>query len=228
MSRPQRFTSDGFNPRPRARGRPRVKTRLNEHPCFNPRPRARGRPPFIRRPCLKGLFQSTPPCEGATYESLSKLGGDDVSIHAPVRGGDDVIRLFMGGPSCFNPRPRARGRPKGDAPDFVQRGVSIHAPVRGGDGMSRPQRFTSDGFNPRPRARGRPRVKTRLNEHPCFNPRPRARGRPPFIRRPCLKGLFQSTPPCEGATVRVAYTSPQCSWFQSTPPCEGATVGRPG
>ena len=55
-------------------------------------------------------FQSTPPCEGATRYEAPAWRSQVVSIHAPVRGGDDDWT----------------------AEDFAY-AVSIHAPVRGGD-----------------------------------------------------------------------------------------------
>ena len=78
------------------------------------------------------LFQSTPPCEGATFPMEFGFKVDDVSIHAPVRGGDPY--RFV---SRLNPK------------------VSIHAPVRGGDMVSSIAMFFLSSFNPRPRARGR-------------------------------------------------------------------------
>ena len=153
----------GFNPRPRARGRRRWRVRMARGAMvstrapvrggdatrsggvcglggFNPRPRARGRrrtacrmaivgPAMVSTrapvrggdaagPCSYGgltqWFQPAPPCEGATRASdRSRLRSES---------------------ECFNPRPRARGRPQ----DRVVLTVA-----------------TGGGFNPRPRARGR-------------------------------------------------------------------------
>ena len=171
-----------FNPRPRARGR-QTGSIWRRWPCsFNPRPRARGRLSTPRL-SLYGycLFQSTPPCEGATWQPLKARPGRRVSIHAPVRGGD--WQAWMRVPlSCFNPRPRARGRHDATEDQILDAVVSIHAPVRGGDGPGQGRTLGCSGFNPRPRARGR-----RITD--------------------CLSWLtlttFQSTPPCEGATVTL-------------------------
>ncbi len=79
---------------------------------FNPRPRARGRLTPVNYHSAWIPFQSTPPCEGATVvvRDLRRLGY--VSIHAPVRGGDDGSASRYATFEGFNPRPRARGRRK--------------------------------------------------------------------------------------------------------------------
>ena len=146
-----------------------------------------------------------------------------VSIHAPVRGGDNRENISVYGWVCFNPRPRARGRRKhthlrqnvyqfqstppceGATPNHyhtlaISLRVSIHAPVRGGDAIHWWEDYRDQSFNPRPRARGRRMI---LNGYGA-------------------EKLFQSTPPCEGATLRAAYSNVS-KMFQSTPPCEGAT-----
>ena len=246
-------------------------------------------------PTCHNMFQSTPPCEGATCFLLSIRLALLVSIHAPVRGGDSGNRLTVDNGTCFNPRPRARGRPAGyrmtdtirefqstppcegatrcspraggDQVGFSPRPrargrlqlavgrlhlalVSIHAPVRGGDRSKRPGGPRPKSFNPRPRARGRldarPVVSncarfqstppcegaTYLPNQPfllelvsihapvrggdsssastpsfcrCFNPRPRARGRHCLQSTKRIVSLFQSTPPCEGATKTVCF-----------------------
>ena len=126
--------------------------------------------------------------------------------------------------SSFNPRPRARGRQflMASCDDILAfqstppcegatlqvshggeaHGVSIHAPVRGGDAFSPAPGSGGMGFNPRPRARGRQ-----------LSPRPLGG-----------KIKFQSTPPCEGATLISFTRIGPVSAFQSTPPCEGATM----
>ncbi len=146
-------------------------------------------------------FQSTPPCEGATEGSTPIRSSKPVSIHAPVRGGDMIINSAASRQLSFNPRPRARGRRKSLSSARNNKEVSIHAPVRGGDGRH-----------------GR-RCRNRLR----FNPRPRARGRLKILSRFFVEPMFQSTPPCEGATWQIRST--RCfAGFQSTPPCEGATA----
>jgi len=104
--------------------------------------------------------------------------------------------------------------------------VSIHAPVRGSDCEKCERDNRRDSFNPRSRAR------ERLDS---------------YIRQN-VRFLFQSTLPCEGATIGCGRISRRScvsihapvrgsDWFgdpknsvpcpfQSTLPCEGATVHR--
>ena len=103
------------------------------------------------------VFQSAPPCEGAT--SRSRRG-------APrLRG--------------FNPRPRARGRPRRLGDGVHRATVSIRAPVRGGDG-TRPCHATAFcQFQSAP---------------PCEGATPSGAADVAYLN------VFQSAPPCEGAT----------------------------
>ena len=66
-------------------------------------------PTILLRWEAKG-FQSTPPCEGATWQFSCVQPHHIVSIHAPVRGGDILIIPITPLTISFNPRPRARGR----------------------------------------------------------------------------------------------------------------------
>ena len=76
------------------------------------------------------VFQSTPPREGRP------------------------VRVFLSHcPSCFNPRPHARG-----------------------DTYGRLGIWQRTGFNPRPHARGDALKTTNNRQSLCFNPRPHARG----------------------------------------------------
>ncbi len=197
-----------FNPRPRARGRQRTCPMLSLKTSFNPRPRARGRPALGLDTAPLTKFQSTPPCKGATLQHRPGFLTPQVSIHAPVQGGDRWL--------WFTPSIRTT--------------VSIHAPVQGGDQIGSMQAGSNSGFNPRPRARGRhwdrtmtalsmrfnprPRARGRpppmgplLQGAPGFNPRPRARGRPQEVRRYLRKMRFQSTPPCKGATTLSGWST---------------------
>ena len=61
------------------------------------------------------LFQSTPPSRGATTFEAMIEGGDDISIHAPLAGGDQR-------------RPLRAGLGL----------ISIHAPLAGGDSHPNP------------------------------------------------------------------------------------------
>ena len=130
-------------------------------------------------------FQPAPPCEGATRSGLP---------------GKDAIQS-----SCFNPRPRARGRRR---IRVAHRGGVINpAPVQ-----RRPKTRSPCSFNPRPRARGRRRFRfaSRAAGPQCFNPRPRARGRRRSVLDTCVpgRGEFQPAPPCEGATHTTMISPP--------------------
>ncbi len=123
-------------------------------------------------------FQSTPPCEGATALAMALIAAERVSIHAPVRGGDsssgpspDIMSLFQSTPPCEGATPAPAG-------PFSLRIC----------------------FNPRPRARGRQSGPPFCPWIIRFNPRPRARGRPYDPELAVKSHMFQSTPPCEGAT----------------------------
>ena len=147
--------------------------------CFNPRPRARGRLEQSAWLFLLEVFQSTPPCEGATNDRYIISNKSKVSIHAPVRGGDFNISLYFSCNSCFNPRPRARGRP-GIYVYFLLINLFQSTPPCEGATLPfilppLPLKFQST-----PPCEGA----TRLNL--------------------LLKGQrgFQSTPPCEGATLK--------------------------
>jgi len=128
-------------------------------------------------------FQSTLPCEGATRGSIS---------NPPVLAG-------------FNPRSRARerlyrsrrsaaelrfqstlpceGATRKDVTPFRGKIVSIHAPVRGSDRGHWGSVDYYSGFNPRSRARERRLTVERLE----------------------ASREFQSTLPCEGATLLTEF-----------------------
>jgi hypothetical protein len=160
-------------------------------------------------------FQSTPPCEGATISLHKAAVVSDVSIHAPVRGGDCAGPLLSKRASfnrargrrlpgkwlrCYDMgRPRARG---GDPSGVEGEEVSIHAPVRGGD-----------------RSPALP-----LTTGQCFNPRPRARGRPLKRSYPGRIVMFQSTPPCEGATFIGRHPAVIGKCFNPRPRARGRLI----
>ncbi len=123
-SRPSRSC---FNPRP-PHGRRHHRTGLPPAQTgFNPRP-PHGRRPlhFFRSPTSK-TFQSTPPSREATAQGTSVRIYPDVSIHAPLTGGDEHFH---------NPA--------------TPKTVSIHAPLTGGDGSTVDEWARFKGFNPRP------------------------------------------------------------------------------
>ena len=127
--------SDYFNPRPLCRGRP--KSCLMHHRMqhnFNPRPLCRGRQFEGALTEKHGIFQSTPPVQGATETARQELFCCRISIHAPCAGGDH---------GCDQ---RGQGL----------EGISIHAPCAGGDLCCTVIQAVIQYFNPRPLCRGRP------------------------------------------------------------------------
>ena len=56
------------------------------------------------------LFQSTPPMQGATAGVGIRPHHTGVSIHAPYAGSDSVSRILRSRQSRFNPRPLCRER----------------------------------------------------------------------------------------------------------------------
>jgi len=149
------------------------------------------------------MFQSTPPERGATGSGNNDLQVTQVSIHAPREGSDGAFLLRPRSSPCFNPRPPRGERPprknywpmfrrfqstppeRGattvEAKELANRLVSIHAPREGSDG--------SPGASP--------------GLGICFNPRP-PRGERHYDGGTLQgRGLFQSTPPERGATIRL-------------------------
>ena len=98
-------------------------------------------------------FQSTPLCEGRPGPGRRRSPGQDVSIHAPLRGAtsgpggrgaahDVSIHAPLRGATCGSTSPRPSGK------------VSIHAPLRGATVWPMRWLRSSACFNPRPSARG--------------------------------------------------------------------------
>jgi len=107
--------------------------------------------------------------------------GGTVSIHAPVRGSDMICeKCDVGSNVSIHAPVRGSDLPLLDGQGV--RPVSIHAPVRGSDWDTSRLSTALFRFNPRSRARERRRSGA--------GPSPRKR--------------FQSTLPCEGATVIAA------------------------
>ena len=123
------------------------------------------------------MFQSTPPCEGATTLSAFSWGDHPVSIHAPVRGGDQKGTPQTSCSEAFQSTPPCEGATACHGHSGSHRTVSIHAPVRGGDPGSR---HASMSILVSIHAPVRGGDHPSLDDHAlrvCFNPRPRARGR---------------------------------------------------
>ena len=93
---------------------------------FNPRAPCGARPHWMTFVAAAALFQSTRPVWGATVMDTDGDNKEEVSIHAPRVGRDDIFR--------------ARVHPLN---------VSIHAPRVGRDIMECTTPFMTMGFNPR-------------------------------------------------------------------------------
>jgi len=103
------------------------------HRCFNPRSRARERPEVSPDAVVDVLFQSTLPCEGATRIVSGHGLPRGVSIHAPVRGSDDVVIDVNHVAVWFQSTLPCEGATEDTAALKLLASVSIHAPVRGSD-----------------------------------------------------------------------------------------------
>ena len=144
--------SNGFNPRPYARGDMRPIKTTTLLLCFNPRPYARG--DFSGRIsfCVSICFNPRPYARGDQIPKR-EMRQFLVSIHAPMQGATssapDVrsVRRFQSTPLC-------KGRL--DCNSVTGRQVF--------------------GFNPRPYARGDIEQLRIWGYMRCFNPRPYARG----------------------------------------------------
>ena len=99
---------------------------------FNPRPPCGGRPEYLNLFDTKKEFQSTPPLRGATVGSDDMCPEWDISIHAPLAGGDAMPVVFQ-----------------------RHNGISIHAPLAGGDLRETLIGILNHDFNPRPPCGGR-------------------------------------------------------------------------
>ena len=124
---------------------------------------------------------------------------------------------------CFNPRPRASGRP---SPSCVQTVAPAAMRFQSAPACERATMRVvawTSANNVSIRARVRAGDRAVRAHHECngFNPRPRASGRP---LRPLARSCswFQSAPACERAT-RSALQMVQAE-FQSAPACERATL----
>ena len=103
---------------------------------------------------------------------------DEISIHAPREGGDEMSFPASVPSLEFQSTPPARGATCAVYGVRTRGQISIHAPREGGDAIRLLQ----------------------LWQRPDFNPRPPRGGRP-YNTLACVGNLqFQSTPPARGAT----------------------------
>ncbi len=197
---------------------------------FNPRPRARGRLGFLSVGLVYDLFQSTPPCEGATRHCRDFVPTSKYQSTPPCEGATFLF-LPVSSKVWFQSTPPCEGATISPTTEAIKKDVSIHAPVRGGDQGHGYQSQSIACFNPRPRARGRHNLQKGNQTMTGFNPRPRARGRPGAGHSAPNTRQFQSTPPCEGATFCPICKSPGPG-FSIHAPVRGGDLGslahRPG
>ena len=76
---------------------------------FNPRPPRGGRPSSTSFMLSIQLFQSTPPSRGATTCTVGFHSPQNISIHAPLAGGDGFPQKFSCCPIGFQSTPPSRG-----------------------------------------------------------------------------------------------------------------------
>ena len=80
-----------------------------------------------------GLFQSTPPVRGATFEPVLSVCRLGISIHAPRAGGDSGFYNMDCMDGIFQSTPPVRGATlcHSELSEAIE--ISIHAPRAGGD-----------------------------------------------------------------------------------------------
>ncbi len=168
------------------------------------------------------LFQSTPPWEGATWQDLFDGIDEMFQSTPPWEGATLLCQAVCAYCSCFNPRPRGRGRRQPVNPWPQPDGFQSTPPWEGATSFRKFQHRSAwfqstppwegativldplvriPGFQSTPPWEGATR--DCLLDRPrrgCFNPRPRGRGRLCLFYTGQQGLLFQSTPPWEGAT----------------------------
>ena len=146
---------------------------------FNPRPRGRGRL--------------------AKFQHAGRHS--DVSIHAPVGGGDPIPANITMTTTAFQSTPPWEGATRAKSPGRTWWRVSIHAPVGGGDHNDLDLCLIFAVSIHAPVGGGDLWPSSGYTGRAGFNPRPRGRGRQPAGLSMGTPVRFQSTPPWEGATT---------------------------
>ena len=82
-------------------------------------------------------FQSTLPARGATTASNPQRGSEDISIHAPRTGSDEIFPVSSHVTSKFQSTLPARGATEPGGNSGAVYGISIHAPRTGSDGVGK-------------------------------------------------------------------------------------------
>ena len=192
---------------------------------FNPRPPRGGRhvPPVYQREDWQ--FQSTPPSRGATLQRHMCGGEKEISIHAPLAGGDFLTKKWWTIIIRFQSTPPSRGATR-SCQHFSGRNTRFQStpPSRGATGGVQGRIQHPLYFNPRPPRGGRLAISCIFSIDFHFNPRPPRGGR----RREQIVDVvlreFQSTPPSRGATATFPWPTTPITDFNPRPP----RGGRPG
>jgi len=166
---------------------------------FQSTPLREGRRPIFANLTASHWFQSTPLREGRQY--LTNVSPFAILFQStPLREGRRTLPSPVAGPSCFNPRPCARGD------DLLvhlrlEGLVSIHAPARGATvGIWLLGGWIAK-FQSTPLREGRRRRPGRGPVHrDCFNPRPCARGDRAGVAEDQVKLAVSIHAPARGAT----------------------------
>ena len=190
-------TLKSFNPRPRAGGDVQ-RSRHWKLTCVSIHAPARGATSTIELSRVRQRVSIHAPARGATDGLDARCHPGGVSIHAPARGATGALVSQQSVVDCFNPHPRAGGRPT--RPHLCTRQVSIHAPARGA---------TLKGRGPVMRKRVSIHAPARGATSPLcasigmrmFQSTPPRGGRPSTPRGPLL-ALVSIHAPARGATRR--------------------------
>ena len=101
-----------------------------------------------------GLFQSTPPVRGATFEPVLSVCRLGISIHAPRAGGDSGFYNMDCMDGIFQSTPPVRGATDCMGVHYSEEEISIHAPRAGGDRWQRTRAYILRLFQSTPPVRG--------------------------------------------------------------------------
>ena len=146
-----------------------------------------------------GIFQSTPPARGATFNDILLCSMAQHFNPRPPRGGRRGRHICSAVWCLFQSTPPARGATKPSGKRHTRFYISIHAPREGGDLCG------ADGDR----------------QHHHFNPRPPRGGRRVNYQAVQTSVKFQSTPPARGATGSPPRPRTASTYFNPRPPRGG-------
>jgi len=171
------------------------------------------------------MFQSTPPSREATPAPASTLPDFDVSIHAPLMGGDwdgDTAvsgyrgfnprpphgrRLDVGSPACnphpFQSTPPSQEATRGSFGIVGDEVVSIHAPLTGGDCIHSAPVSRQNEFQSTPPSREATRGQDALMMRALVSIHAPLTGGDGMAAGYSTHPRFQSTPPSREATMSI-------------------------